>query len=141
MHVIGKKQNHKHYRNSDNSDYIQIYWNMGIYFFINDSISIDQRVFWVLTLILRGFSTIKFYQLICLIQLTRHLIALCKKRSFPLRIFSVNVTKFDGNEKFGHIYWSNPWRKTSFFCEVLVTLKNHEFLKLSRNNCLIREKK
>ena len=33
-----------------------------------------------------------------------------KKWSFPLRISSVNVTKFG----FGHIYWRNPWWKTSF---------------------------
>ena len=30
-----------------------------------------------------------------------------KKWSFPLRISSVNVTKFAGNYRFGHIYWRN----------------------------------
>ena len=31
-----------------------------------------------------------------------------KKRSFPLHISSVNVAKFAGNCKFGHICWRNP---------------------------------
>ena len=39
----------------------------------------------------------------------------CKKRNFPLRISSVNVTKSAGNYGFSHIYWRNsPW-KISFF--------------------------
>ena len=41
-----------------------------------------------------------------------------KKRSFPLRISSVNVTKFAVSCGFGHIYWRNPEWKTSFFCAV-----------------------
>ena len=42
-------------------------------------------------------------------------ITLHKKWSFPLRISSVNVTKSAGNCGFGHIYWRNPYWKTSFF--------------------------
>ena len=34
--------------------------------------------------------------------------ALHKKLSFPLRISSVNVTKFARNWGVGHIYWKNP---------------------------------
>ena len=34
-------------------------------------------------------------------------ITLHKKRSFPLRISSVTVTKSPGNCGFGHIYWTN----------------------------------
>ena len=40
-----------------------------------------------------------------------------KKSSFPLRVFSVNVTKSAENGGFGHIYWRNPSRKTSFFVQ------------------------
>ena len=40
-----------------------------------------------------------------------------KKWSFPLKISSVNVTKFAGNCGFGHIYWRNPEWKTSFFVQ------------------------
>ena len=45
-----------------------------------------------------------------------------KKWSFPLRIFSVNVTKSTGNCGFGHIYWRNPSWKTSFFCAVFLRI-------------------
>ena len=38
-----------------------------------------------------------------------------KKWSFPLGISSVNVTTVSCG--FGHIYWRNPWRKTSFFVQ------------------------
>ena len=40
-----------------------------------------------------------------------------KKWSFPLRISSVNVTISAGNCGFCHIYWRNPWWKTSFFVQ------------------------
>ena len=40
-----------------------------------------------------------------------------KKWSFPSRISSVNVTKSAGNCAFDHIYWRNPWPKTSFFAQ------------------------
>ena len=43
--------------------------------------------------------------------------ALHKKRSFPLRISSVNVTKSAVSCGFGHIYWKNPELKTSFFVQ------------------------
>ena len=39
---------------------------------------------------------------------------LYKKWSFPLKPSSVIVTKAAGNCGFGHIYWRNPWWKTSF---------------------------
>ena len=42
---------------------------------------------------------------------------LCKKWSFPLRISSVNMTKFAVSCGFGHIYWTNPQWKTSFFVQ------------------------
>ena len=56
----------------------------------------------------------------CYSVVQNHL-TLHKKRSFPLRIFSVNVTKSAENCRFGHIYWRNPLWKTSFFCAVLVS--------------------
>ena len=40
--------------------------------------------------------------------------SLLKKWSFPLRIFSLNVTKSTVSRGFGHIYWRNPKWKTSF---------------------------
>ena len=40
-----------------------------------------------------------------------------KKWSFPLRISSVIVTKSARSCGFGHIYWRNPWWKTSFFVQ------------------------
>ena len=39
--------------------------------------------------------------------------------SFPLRISSVNMTKSAVNCGFGHVYWRNPWWKTSFFCAMV----------------------
>ena len=41
---------------------------------------------------------------------------LYKKRSFLLRLSLVNVTKSAENCRFGHIYWRNPSRKTTFLC-------------------------
>ena len=95
-------------RKSDNSDSTRIYWNIGIYFFIYDYISIDQGVIWVLTLTLRGFDTIKFDQLTGVSHLAHHLVALHKQRCFPLMIFSVNMSKFAGNGRFDHICRRNP---------------------------------
>ena len=40
-----------------------------------------------------------------------------KKWSFPWRISSVNVAESAGNCGFGHIYWRNPWWKTSIFVQ------------------------
>ena len=40
-----------------------------------------------------------------------------KKWSFPLRISSINVTKFAVSCGFGHIYWRNPLWKTSLFVQ------------------------
>ena len=59
------------------------------------------------------------------------LVTLHKKWSFPLRIFSVNVTKSAGNYGYGHIYWSNSWRKTSFFvqCSLLPCLPEYGTMK------------
>ena len=36
------------------------------------------------------------------------------KKSFPLRISSLNVTKSTGNCEFGRVYWKKPKWKTSF---------------------------
>ena len=43
--------------------------------------------------------------------------SLHKKWSFALRISSVNVPKSARNCGFGHIYWRNPYCKTSFFVQ------------------------
>ena len=42
--------------------------------------------------------------------------SLHKKWSFPLRISSGNVTKSAVSSGFGHIYYRNPYWKTSFLC-------------------------
>ena len=39
------------------------------------------------------------------------------KWSFPLRIFSVNVTKSEISSGFGHIYWKYPNEKLHFFVQ------------------------
>ena len=39
-----------------------------------------------------------------------------QKMKFPLRISTVNVTKSAENCGLGHIYWRNPYWKTSFLC-------------------------
>ena len=44
-------------------------------------------------------------------------VTLHKKWSLPLRISPVNVTKSAGKCGFGHIYWGNPYWKTSFFAQ------------------------
>ena len=40
--------------------------------------------------------------------LTKELLSLYKKWSFPIKIYSVNVTKSGGSCGFGHICWRNP---------------------------------
>ena len=40
-----------------------------------------------------------------------------KNEVFSLRISSVNVTKSEVSCGFGHIYWRNPWWKTSCFVQ------------------------
>ena len=40
-----------------------------------------------------------------------------KKRNFPLKISSVNVTKSVVSCGLGHIYWRNPYWKISFFVQ------------------------
>ena len=47
-------------------------------------------------------------------------LSLLKKWSFPLKISPVNVTRSAISCGFGHIYWRNPWQKTSIFCTVFV---------------------
>ena len=54
-----------------------------------------------------------------------------KKRSLPLNISSVNVTKSVGNCGFGHIYYRNPEWKTSFSVECIL---QKTFLKISQNS-------
>ena len=68
--------------------------------------------------------------------------------SFPLTIFSVNVTESLGNCTLGHIYWTNPKWKTSFFvqwknrksegkCEcVWVCSENYDIIKMANANKL-----
>ena len=51
--------------------------------------------------------------LICLMNL-KETITLYNKWSFPLRIYSVNVTISVGNCGFGHSSWRNPKCKTAF---------------------------
>ena len=51
------------------------------------------------------------------IYYSKNLQSVHKNWSFPLRIFSVNVTKSAGNSGFGHIYWKNPQWKTSAFVQ------------------------
>ena len=56
------------------------------------------------------------------LKLRFNVLALDKKSSFPLRISSINVTKFTGNRGFDHIYWRNPQWKTSFFVQYLLVI-------------------
>ena len=53
---------------------------------------------------------------------------------FPLRISSLNVTKFAVSCGFGHIYWKNPWCKNSFFvqCE-FKRIRDQSFLNESND--------
>ena len=60
-----------------------------------------------------GFSDVKINQN----ESLSYLHYTYKKWSFPLRISSVNVTKSPGSCGFGHIYWRNPYWKTSFFIQ------------------------
>ena len=48
----------------------------------------------------------KYHRAKNILKKTKH--SLCKKWSFPLRIYSVNVTKSAVSCGFGHIYWRNP---------------------------------
>ena len=61
-------------------------------------------------------------------------ITLHKTWSIPLRISSVNMTTFAGNCGFGHIYWRNPYWKTSFFVQCYFHISNcnnaRDFFKL-----------
>ena len=57
-----------------------------------------------------------------------------KKWSFLLRISSVNVTKSAENCGFGHIYWTNPQWKTSFFGQ---WQKHHLSLVLCKSEVMI----
>ena len=57
---------------------------------------------------------------LCIKELNREFLLLPlpqKKRSFPLRISSVNVTKSAVSFGFDHIYWRNSWRKISLFVQ------------------------
>ena len=53
-------------------------------------------------------------------------------RSFRLRISSVNVTKSAVNYGFVHIYWRNPWWKTSFFVRWMFRAWIPKILKFSK---------
>ena len=55
-----------------------------------------------LNFLLKRLILLDDLSVLCLLYFTLH-----KKRNLPLRISSVNVTKFAGNCGFGHIYWRN----------------------------------
>ena len=57
-----------------------------------------------------------FFDIVAAIILIRACF-LHKKWSFPLKIFSVNVTKSAVSCGFCHIYWRNPSWKISFFVQ------------------------
>ena len=63
-------------------------------------------------------------------------ITLHKKWSFPLRISSVNVTKFAVSCRFGHIYWRNPSWKTLFFVQYYPKLELYNFRSFDKNMIL-----
>ena len=48
-----------------------------------------------------------------------------QKWSFPLRIYSVNVTKSAVSYGFDHIYWRNPQRKTTYFVQCSHFVQNN----------------
>ena len=56
--------------------------------------------------------------------------SLHKKWSFPLKISSVNVTRSAVSDGYGHIYWRNPWWKTSFFVQCVLFVSISLFLSL-----------
>ena len=55
-----------------------------------------------LNFLLKRLILLDDLSVLCQLYFTLH-----KKRNLPLRISSVNVTKFAGNCGFGHIYWRN----------------------------------
>ena len=63
----------------------------------------------------KKFSWIKLQEPFLIVWITLH-----KKWSYRLWISSVNVNKPAGNCGFGHIYWRNPWWKTSFFVWITI---------------------
>ena len=56
------------------------------------------------------------------------------KWSFPLKIFSVNMTKFAVSCQFGHIYWRNLWWKTPAQCLFFRIL--FDFFKCNIQKCV-----
>ena len=56
--------------------------------------------------------------------------SLHKRWSFPLKISSVNVTRSAVSDGYGHIYWRNPWWKTSFFVQCVLFVSISLFLSL-----------
>ena len=52
----------------------------------------------------------------------RLLCVAAEKIKFPLRISSVNVTKYAVSCEAGYIYWRNPSWKTSFFVQCVLML-------------------
>ena len=60
------------------------------------------------------------------------------KWSFPVGIFSANVTKSPGNRGFGHIYWRNHSLMETFnVCAVLQGNNTYKNVEKSRNNTFI----
>ena len=62
------------------------------------------------------------------IYFSKNLQSVHKNWSFPLRIFSVNVTKSAGNGGFGHIYWTNLQCKSSFVVLCILFTNIQEFI-------------
>ena len=77
------------------------------YRFINQNVMVDPSVYFIFA---QSISLSERQQFTCTISLHT-------KWSFPLRISPVNVTKSAVSCEFGHIYWRNPWWKTSFFVQ------------------------
>ena len=107
---------------------------------LTSEILISSSIFNYFSVVLNYFSYLKYFELfkiifnlifLSLIKL-RVCIALLKKLcycsygslhkkwSFPLRVSSVNVTKFAGNCRFGHIYWRNLNGKLHFSYSTLL---------------------
>ena len=61
-----------------------------------------------------------------------------KKWSFSLGISSVYMNKSEGNCGFGHIYWRNPWWRTSFFVQWIKIICNASFV-FKMKSCVLNK--
>ena len=94
----------------------QSQWFLCEWFFyiIECMMKIKKKVFKMLLL---GKKTLVYVSAVSHFKLAANYLTLHKKWNFQLRVSSVNVTRSTGNCEFGHIYWRNPWWKTSFFMQ------------------------